>query len=164
MPLLKNAGFYSLSSTIKNLFQTIQFWLLLQMHPKRYTNHIHNAALNTGRPASLPSSSSIPTGYQVNPPPVVTHNYTVSCVAINKSMKTFDGLDRKLTPEKYPQYLMKTWFSLWKNKFLIFYLIIKDTKQNWHNNSVHLVWNRFGPVFVTSWKLLLYPLTENSFL
>ena len=57
----------------------------------------HNSP-KRGPSAFLPSSSS--TVFPVNPFSVSTRNYSVPFLAMNKSVKTFDGLDHQSTPEE----------------------------------------------------------------
>ena len=58
-----------------------------------------HTAPNIVSSATLPSSSSA--ANPINPFPMLTLNYTVSCVAMNKSVKTFDGFDHQNTPKEY---------------------------------------------------------------
>ena len=55
----------------------------------------------SGPTGGLPSSPSVPTVNQKNFPPVdaQAQNCSVSLVAMNKSINTFEGLDQQNTPE-----------------------------------------------------------------
>ena len=82
---------YSMGITNKMSFQTysklnatlIPFQTLYQPHTK----------LNIEPTASLPLSSSVPTVNPMNRLPANSENSTVHFVAMNRSVKTFDGLD-----------------------------------------------------------------------
>ena len=95
---LKIAVTYWLKSTNKNHSQAKLVWIPLQIHPKLFINHAMH--LNKGPSASLSSLSSVPIVIPINPPPGITPNYSVPFVAMNKSVKCFDGLDNHYTREK----------------------------------------------------------------
>ena len=48
--------------------------------------------------ASVPHSTCVPTVYPISHPPVVKQKIATPYVAMNKSVKTFDGLDHQYTP------------------------------------------------------------------
>ena len=87
----------SLRSTYKNPFQTNTN--LNATVNRSQTLYQPQTAPNISLPAILPSSSStvVPTNHSS----VNTQNYTVPFVAMNKSVKTFVGLDHQYTPEEY---------------------------------------------------------------
>ena len=90
---------YSLSSTDNTPFQT-NTTLNATIIPSQTLNRPQSAPFI--RPSAfLPSSSSLPTVNPINSSPVVAQNYTVPLVAMNKSLKTFDGLDHHYIPEEY---------------------------------------------------------------
>ena len=51
--------------------------------------------------AGLPSPSSVPTVNPANSSPLISQSYLVTLVAINETVKTFDGLDYQHTAEEF---------------------------------------------------------------
>ena len=78
----------------------------------------------------FPSSS-----YSLNPiiaSPIITLNYIVPFVTMNKSVEAFAGLDHQYTPEDFYIKLMHTSFFQWEKNLLILKLIINGTNEIWH--------------------------------
>ena len=97
LPPLKIADTYEISSTNNNPFQT-NTDLNATASQCQTLNQTHTAP-DLGPSAFFPSSFST-----VNP--IIsssenTKNYTVPFVAMNKSVKTFDGLDHQSTPQEH---------------------------------------------------------------
>ena len=64
------------------------------------TLHQQHTAHKIGFSARLSSSSSVPTVNPKNFSPVNFQKYIVPFVAMNKSVKNFDGFDHQYTPEE----------------------------------------------------------------
>ena len=93
---LKITDTFSFSSTNKNPFQT-KTNFIDTANPCQTLYQPHTAAIR-GPYATLPSSSF--TVNPIEPSAVSTQNYTVYFAAMNKSVRTFDGLDHQNTPEE----------------------------------------------------------------
>ena len=65
------------------------------------TPNIQPISYNIGPSATLFSSSSVPNVKTIKRPPKKTQTNTVPFVAMNKSVKTFDGLDHQNTPREF---------------------------------------------------------------
>ena len=97
LDFLYHADTYSLSSTNKTPFHT-NTKSNATASPFQTFHQTHTAP-NISPSASLPSSSSVANGNPIKPHLVKTQNNTLSSVAINNSVGTFDGPDHQCTPE-----------------------------------------------------------------
>ena len=101
-----NAGdSYSLTSTNPNNFQTNTALNATNMNPQTLYQP-HTTPLQQMNQPSYSALQAIPNnsaGQNTTFPVITTQNYTVPFVAMNKSVKPFDGLDHQYTPEEYLQ-------------------------------------------------------------
>ena len=100
LDLLTSVDIFSLTSTNNNPLRTTTI-LIATAHSSQTLYPPHTAPI-TGKFASLLPSTFVSTVNPINPPPVITQNFTLPFVAIIKSLKTVvDGLDHRKTPEEY---------------------------------------------------------------
>ena len=89
---------YSMSSTNNNPFQTNTS--LNATATSSQTSHKPHTDPKTSPSASLPSSSVVFTKQATNKCPVTAQSFTLAFVAMNKSVKTSDGREHQIIPEK----------------------------------------------------------------
>ena len=89
---------YLLSSTKKNPFQA-NAKVIGTANPSQRLYQPHTAIIDPT--ASVPSSSSVLFVNPINASPVKTQHFSVSFVAMNKPVKTFDKFHHRNTLEKF---------------------------------------------------------------
>ena len=115
---LNNVDTCSLSSTNNNPFQTNTKFKAIA-NPSETFYHPHFVP-NIGLSACLPSSSYVPTVIPTTPSAVITQNFTVHFVAMNKFLTTFDGLHHHYSLEEYSHQVDALMIFTMKEKSLYF--------------------------------------------
>ena len=95
---LKSADTHSLSSSHNNPLKTNTNSKTIL--PPDQTLYQPRTTPNIGTCASLPPSSFVPAMFLMNSPPVITQHYTITFVARNKNVESFDGPEQQTTAEE----------------------------------------------------------------
>ena len=145
------ADTYSLGSTNNNPFQS-NTHLNVTANPCQTIYQPHTAHnLPKDHPTILPSSFST-----VNPmklSSVNTQNYTLPFVALNISVKTFDGLDHQYTTEDYLHQIdAQTIFTMEEQPLDLVAYNQWNNRQRVGISTFFFFWERFKLVCATSWK------------
>ena len=76
--------------------------MLLQIHLERFFNHTRHLYTSFCKFPFIPACTANPISYS----PVNQRINNVTFVALNKSAKTFDGLDQQNSPEKHSHHII----------------------------------------------------------